>query len=157
MKSIKPCAVLVLVALLASCKTGPSPAAIQSVSAEQEVLSSEHAWVNSTTRKDADTFASFMHDSWIGLTEGRLVTKAEWTNSIRAHTNRRDSVQLSNLKVRFPARDVAVVTGSFMTSSRIGTATREHVTLGTYMNTWHRIGARWQLVSSGFTTILKSP
>ena len=146
-----------LLLIVAGCMIGPSQAAIYTADAEQEVLSAERAWVNTTIRKDADAFASFMHDSWVGLSEGRLIQKAEWTNSIRAQQTRRDSVQLSNLKVRFPARDVAVVTGSFVTRSRTGTGPREHVTAGTYMNTWARIGERWQIVSSGFTTILKSP
>ena len=148
---------LVLLACMASCAPSVRSPSVAPPGSEQEVLRAEHAWVNSTTRKDADAFASFMHDGWVGLAEGRLITKAEWTNSIRAQTVRRDSVQLSNLKVRFPARDVAVVTGSFVTRSRTGTGPREFVTMGTYMNNWVRIGGRWQLVASGFATILKSP
>ena len=148
---------LVLLAGLASCARPIASPSEALPGSEQEVLRAEHAWVNSTIRKDADAFASFMHDGWVGLSEGRLIQKAEWTNSIRAQTVRRDSVQLSNLKVRFPSRDVAVVTGSFVTRSRTGTGPREFVTAGTYMNNWVRIGGRWQIVSSAFATILKSP
>src|SRR5688572_20277942 len=106
MRYVKHCMVLVL---LGACKTGPSQAAVYSASAEQEVLSAEQAWVDATVRKDTDTFASLMDDSWVGFVEGRLVEKSEWRNSIRAHTTRRDSVQTSNVKVRFPTRDIAVV------------------------------------------------
>lgn len=148
---------LVLLTGLASCAPSVRSPSVPLPGSEQEVLRAEHAWVNSTIRKDADAFASFMHDGWVGLTEGRLIQKAEWTNSIRAQTARRDSVQLSNLKVRFPAHDFAVVTGSFVTRSRTGTGSREFVTIGTYMNNWARIGGRWQIVSSGFMTMLKSP
>jgi ketosteroid isomerase-like protein len=153
MRYVKHCMVLVL---LGACKTGPSQAAVYSASAEQEVLSAEQAWVDATVRKDADTFASLMDDSWVGFVEGRLVEKSEWRNSIRAHTARRDSVQTSNVKVRFPTRDIAVVSADFVTRSRTGTGPRVQVTMGHYMNTWKRIGERWQLVSSGFSTQPKS-
>jgi hypothetical protein len=147
---------VVLLVVIGACKTGPSQAAIYAAGAEQEVVSAEQAWVSSTVRKDADAFASLMHDNWIGYVEGRLIEKSEWTNSIRKQTERLDSVQVSNRKVRFPARDVAVVTGSFVTRSRIRPGFKEHVTTGTYVNNWVRTGAGWQLVSGAFKTILSS-
>jgi hypothetical protein len=51
--------------------------------------------------------------------------------------------------------DVAVVTGNYM--SRVKAGTTERSNIGTYLDTWARIGGRWQLVSSAFGTILKSP
>lgn len=157
-RSVTSTSAFAVIIVVAACAGSvPAPSAAPERGAEQEVLRAEHAWVNSTIRKDADAFASYMHDSWVGISEGRLITRAEWTNSIRTHTLRRDSVQLSDLRVRFPSRDVAVVTGSFVTRSRTGTGSRVFVTTGTYMNTWVRIGGRWLIVSSGFATILKSP
>jgi ketosteroid isomerase-like protein len=143
--------------LLGACRTGPSQAAIYTAGAEQEVLSAEQAWVDATVRKDADTFASLMHDNWVGFVGGRVVEKSEWKNSIRAQTARRDSVQTSNVKVRFPTRDVAIVSADFVTRSRTGTGPRVQVTMGYYTNTWTLVGSRWQLVSSAFSTLLKSP
>jgi len=153
MRYMKRCIVLVL---LGACKTGPSQAAIYSAGAEAEVLSAEQAWVDATVRKDADTFASLMHDNWVGFVEGGVVEKSEWRNSMRAQTVRRDSVQTSNVKVRFPTRDVAVVTADFVTRSRTGAGPRVQLTMGHYTNTWKLIGSRWQLVSSGFSTEPKS-
>src|SRR3990170_2846619 len=105
MKYMMPCLVF---ALLAGCRIGPPQSAIYAAGAEQEVLGAEQAWMDATVRKDADAFASFMHDSLVGFEEGRLISKEEWAKSIRAHTARRDSVQASNVKVLFPTRDVAV-------------------------------------------------
>ena len=157
-RSVVSTSALALIVVIVACTRAiPTSSGAPERGAEQEVLRAEHAWVSSTNQKDADAFAGYLHDSWVGISEGRLITKAEWTNSIRTHTLRRDSVQLSNLKIRFPARDVAVVTGSFVTRSRTGTGPREFVTMGTYVNTWVRIGGRWLIVSSGFATILKSP
>ena len=154
MKYVNVCVALLL---LGACRIGPPQSAIYTAGAEQEVLSAEQAWMDASVRKDADAFASFMHDTWVGFEEGRLIEKAEWKKSIRAHTARRDSVQASNVKIRFPTRDVAVVTAGFVTRSRTGTGPRVQVTTGQYMNTWALIGGKWQLVSSGFSTILKSP
>jgi hypothetical protein len=118
-------------------------------------LRSEREWINATARQDADAFASYLDDKWVGLTDGRLLEKAAWVNSIRAAKKQEESVELANLKVRFSHPEVAVVTGDFIHRSKLGT--RDKITTGKYIDTWVRIGGRWQLVSSGFATILKSP
>ena len=148
--------VVTLLVVLASCQSPRPQSAVYSANPkDDDVLNAEHAWVKATMRQDANEFASFMDDAWVGLVDGKLITKAQWTNEIRAGTSRRDSVQLSNLRVRFPSRDVAVVTGGFV--NRAMTGTREQITAGTYVNTWTRIDGRWKLVSSGYSTMLKSP
>ena len=148
--------VLVLLLVVVSCQSPRPQSAIHSANPkDDELLNAEHAWVNATMRQNANEFARFLDDSWVGLVDGNLITKAQWTNEIRAGTSRRDSVQLSNLRVRFPSRDVGVVTGGFV--NRAKTGTREQITAGTYVNTWARIDGKWKIVSSGYSTILKSP
>ena len=129
--------------------------ATHSANAEQEVRRAEHAWISATARQDADAFADYLDDKWVGLTEGRVLEKAAWVNAMRAARKQNESVELSNLKVRFPRPDVAVVTGSFMYGTRAGTTQR--INVGNYVDTWVRIGDRWKLVSSGFAITLKSP
>lgn len=143
-----------LLVLLAACRTGAPASATHSANAEQEVLRAERDWVNATARQDADAFASHLDDKWVGLTDGRLLEKAAWVNSIRAAKKQDETMELANLKVRFSHPDVAVVTGDFMHKTKLGT--RDKITAGKYIDTWVRIGGRWQLVSSGFATILKS-
>jgi hypothetical protein len=144
-----------MLVVLAACQPAPRPSAIYSAGAEQEVLQAEHGWINATARQDADAFAGYLDDTWVGLTEGRVLEKAAWVNAMRGARKQNESVELSNLKVRFPRPDVAVVTGTFMNRTRAGTTQR--INVGSYLDTWVRIGGRWQLVSSGFAITLKSP
>jgi ketosteroid isomerase-like protein len=144
-----------LLVLFAACQTGIPPSPTHSANAEREVLSAEHDWVNATARQDADAFASHLDDKWVGLTDGRLLEKAAWVSSIRTTKKQDETMELANLKVRFSHPDVAVVTGDFVNKIRLGTS--DKITAGKYIDTWVRIGGRWQLVSSGFATILKSP
>lgn len=120
-----------------------------SVTPEQEVLAAENGWVDVTIKGDADLFASYMSDQWIGLTHrGTYSEKGPWTANIRAGTTQYDAVVLSNQRVRFPRSDVAVTTGDFMQKGR--TASGDNSVEGTYIETWVRTGGRWQVVSSGF-------
>ena len=144
-----------LVVLFTACRTGIPPSPTHSASAEQEVLRAEHAWASASARNDPDAFASHFDDKWIGLTDGRLLEKTPWVNSLRGPGKQDERVELNNLKVRFSHPEVAVVSGDFVSRTRIGT--RDRITTGKYINTWARIGGRWQLVSSGFATLLKSP
>ena len=144
-----------LLVILVACRTGIAPSVTHSANAEQEVLRAEHGWISATARQDADTFADYLDDKWVGLTEGRVLEKAAWVNAMRAARKQNESVELSNLKVRFPRPDVAVVTGTFMYKTRPGTTQR--INVGNYLDTWVRIGDRWKLVSSGFAITLKSP
>jgi hypothetical protein len=79
---------------------------------------------------------------------GRFVDKATWTNGIRTGGTHYDSVELHDLHVRFPRSDVAVVTGAFSQTGVTAAGDNSHA--GVYVNTWIRIGGRWQVVSSGF-------
>ena len=119
------------------------------VTPEQEVLAAENGWIDVTLKGDADLFASYMSDQWIGLTHrGTYLEKAPWTANIRAGTTHYDSVVLSNQRVRFPRNDVAVTTGDYMQKGR--TASGDNSVEGRYVETWVRTGGRWQVVSSGF-------
>ena len=151
MRYVRLFAALVLVA---ACRTA-MPSGTYSPNAEQEVLRAEREWINATARQDADVFASYLDDKWVGMTEGRLLEKAAWVNALRTARRQADSVELSNLKVRFPKPDVAVVTGTFLNRTKAGTTQR--INVGNYLDTWVRIGGRWQLVASGFAITLKSP
>lgn len=137
-----------VVPLLAACRTA-GPGSSSPRTAEQEVLAAERDWVNVTLKQDADAFASFLHDEWVGLSDdGTWIEKAPWTRSIRTRTTHYDAVKISNLVVRFPRPDVSVVTGDFMQKGVSGA--RDNSMVGRYVDTWARIGGRWQLVSSGF-------
>lgn len=90
-----------------------------------------------------------MDDLWVGLgPDGSWIEKRPWTESIRAGTTHYDAVELSNLHVRFPRPDLAVVTGDFMQKAHSGP--RDKSMTGRYVDTWARTGERWHVVSSGF-------
>ena len=117
---------------------------------EHDILEAEHEWVRVTLQGDADAFASFLADDYVALnSSGRFMDKASWTQRIRAGTTHYDAVELKDLRVRFPARDIAVVTGAFSQTGVAEGADNSHS--GVYINTWARIGGRWRVVSSGFT------
>jgi ketosteroid isomerase-like protein len=142
-------AALLLLAI-AGCKTVPR----YQGNGEQEVLNVEHEWVNATLRQDADAFASFLDDDYVALDhDGSLIRKPGWTRAIRNKTTHYDAVELSNLQVRFPRLDVAVVTGDFMQKGMTGA--RDNSMVGRYINTWVRKHDKWQLVSSGFAPMPK--
>ena len=117
--------------------------------AEKQVLNAEHEWVRVTLKGDADAFASFLAEDYMELKpSGRFVDKATWTQAIRAGTTHYETVELRDLKVRFPRPDVAVVTGAFSQTGVAGG--RDNSGDGVYINTWVWIDGRWRLVSSGF-------
>jgi ketosteroid isomerase-like protein len=128
-----------------------APATLDSAArarSEREILDAEHEWVRVTLKGDADAFASFLADEYMELnSSGRFVDKAAWTSGIRTGGTHYDSVDLHDLHVRFPRPDVAVVTGAF--SQKGVTAAGDNSHAGVYINTWVRIGGRWQVVSSG--------
>ena len=135
---------------VAACNTVPR----YTGNGEQEVLNAEHEWVAVTLKQDADAFASFLDDDWVGLSHtGNWIEKASWTSRIRSKYTHYEAVELYNLKVRFPRRDVAVVTGDFMQKGMSGT--RDNSAVGRYINTWVRIDDKWQVVSSGFAPMPK--
>ena len=116
---------------------------------EQEVLTAEHEWVRVTLAGDADAFASFLADTYVELNpRGQFVDKATWTERIRSGRAHYESVDLHDLHVRFPTRDVAVVTGAY--SQKAVSEGRDNSSSGVYVNTWVWMDGRWQAVSSGF-------
>jgi ketosteroid isomerase-like protein len=126
----------------------PAPSAARSA-AEREVLEAEDEWIAATLKHDADAFASYMHDTWVGLKpDGNWSLKAPWTQAVRAGTSRYETVELSNRQVRFPRPDVAVITGDFTQKGKAGTKDNSYV--GRYVETWVRIDGRWQAVANGF-------
>lgn len=116
---------------------------------EAAIRFAEQNWVDVTLKGDANAFAAYLADQYIALnSSGRLVDKANWTGRIRAGTTKYDAVVLQDLVVRFPTPDIAVVTGTF---AQTGVSEgRDNSGSGRYVNTWAKIGGRWQLVSSGF-------
>lgn len=141
--------------ILAACQPAhPRPSAIYSAGAEQEVLEAEQGWISAMARQDAEAFASYLDDNWVGLTEGRVLEKAAWVNAMRTARKQNESVELSNLKVRFPRPDIAVVTGTFINRTQAGTTQR--INVENYLDTWVRIDGGWKLVSSGFAITMKS-
>jgi ketosteroid isomerase-like protein len=142
-------AVLLLLAITA-CKSVPR----YQGNGEQEVLNAEHEWVNVTLKQDADAFASFLDNDYVALNDdGSWIRKPGWTKAIRSRSTHYDVVELSNLTVRFPRADVAVVTGDFMQKGMTGA--RDNSMVGRYINTWVRKHDRWQLVASGFAPMPK--
>ena len=141
---------IVAAALLTLTVVACHPNAISTtITPEQEVLAAEHGWADATLKGDADLFASYMSDQWIGLTHrGAYSEKAPWTSNIRAGTTHYDALEISNLRVRFPQRNVAVVTGDFTEKGR--SASGDIRVEGRYIDTWARADGRWQVVSSGF-------
>ncbi len=151
--------IAVFVVCLSSCTRsrvsppiGVAHAALDSAAraqAEREVLEAEHEWVRVTLKGDANAFASFIADGYAVLrSSGQFVDKATWVNAIRSGGTRYETVELRDLQVRFPRDDVAVVTGGY---SQTGIADgRDNSRTGVYINTWIRVGSRWQVVSSGF-------
>lgn len=136
--------------LAIGCKTVPR----YQGNGEQEVLNAEHEWVNVTLRQDADAFASFLDNDYVALnSSGSFTRKPGWTHAIREKTTHYDVVELSNLQVRFPRADVAVVTGDFIQKGMTGT--RDNSMVGRYINTWVRKHDKWQLVASGFAPMPK--
>ena len=117
---------------------------------EHDIVEAEHEWVRVTLKGDADAFASYLADGYVALSSsGRFMDKASWTQRIRAGTTHYDAVELKDLRVRFPARDIAVVTGAFSQTGIAEGTDNSHS--GVYINTWVRIGGRWRAVASGFT------
>ena len=117
--------------------------------AEREVLAAEHEWVRVALVGDADAFASFLADPYVELNpDGSFVDKTTWTEGIRSGRSHYESVDLRNLRVRFPTPDVAVVTGAYTQKAiRYG---KDNSDSGVYVNTWVRMRGRWVVVSSGF-------
>ena len=116
---------------------------------ERDILAAEHEWVRVTLKGDADAFSSFLADGYVALnSSGRFMDGASWAQRIRAGTTHYDAVELRDLRVRFPTRDIAVVTGAFSQTGVAEGTDNSHS--GVYINTWARIGDRWRVVSSGF-------
>ena len=152
MRFLRSTALLVLVG---GCRTAMPPAATYSANAEAEVLKAEREWANAMAGQLADVFAGYLDDGWVGFDDGKVLDKVSWANAIRAEKKETKTLQLANLKVRFPRPDVAVVTAGYRHTAPFGT--KEKIDVGLYINTWVRKAGRWQLVSSAFTTLLKSP
>ena len=150
-ESFPVCALALLLAFSA-CRTVPH----YEGNGEQEVLNAEHEWVNVTLKQDADAFASFLDEDYVALNRnGTWIRKPGWTRAIRTGTTHYDAVELSNLTVRFPRPDVAVVTGDFTQKGVAGG--RDISAVGRYINTWVRMHDKWQLVSSGFAPMPANP
>ena len=140
----------VLLLAIAACKTAPR----YTGNGEQEVLNAEHEWANVMLRQDADAFASFLDNDYVALSDdGTLIRKPGWTRAVRNKIRHHEAVELSNLVVRFPRSDVAVVTGDYMQKGATGT--RDDNAFGRYINTWVRKHDQWQLASSAFAPLPK--
>ena len=123
---------------------------------EREVLAAEREWVRVAIAGDADAFASFLADHYVEMNpDGSFVDKATWTEGIRSGSSHYDSVVLSDVHVRFPTPNVAVVTGAY-TQKAVSNG-KDNSDSGVYVNTWVRIGGRWQVVSSGFAPSPTAP
>lgn len=141
------CAALALA--LSGCRTLAPPGVVNRSVDEAAIRQAERDWADRAVEGKADEFASFMAPEYVALrSNGLLRDKDTWVGQIRNSTTTYSKVDLSDMRIRFPTPDVAVVSATyFQVGASAGASTTGG---GTYINTWVRINGKWQIVSSGF-------
>lgn len=135
--------------LICAAACGPNSRAVMPGGAsEQEILDAEQGWVKAMLKGDAEALASYLSDDFTEISSsGRLTSKAALTAALRSGASRYEELEIHDLHVRFPRPDVAVVTAAY--SEKAVSREKRNDQTGVYVNTWIRIGNRWQVVSAG--------
>jgi ketosteroid isomerase-like protein len=132
---------------IVSCRTLGSPMEFNRAADEAAIKLAERAWTDRALEGKADAFAAYMAPEYMALrSNGLFRDKETWVNQIRTAQTTYAKVDLTDMKVRFPTPDVAVVTANYYQEAQGASTTGG----GSYINTWVRINGRWQVVSSGF-------
>jgi ketosteroid isomerase-like protein len=145
------------IVLAAVCAALPGALASLTGSDLEQIVASEHAWVDAAVKRNAAGMAGLMSDDYVeiametapGASKSRWMNtgKAEWIDLVRSGREKYTSVELSNLKVYLHG-DVATVTGEY---SQAGTKDGKDISAaGSYVNTWVKKNGNWQVVSSVF-------
>ena len=120
----------------------------QTLGTEQQVLQTEHGWVQAAVHGDVDTMASFMSEKWIALfSDGTTIDKATWVQGMRSGKNKFNKVEFTEERVIVHDK-VALFIGRFTEKGSWDGKGFEDT--GTEMSTFLKEDGRWQVISSAF-------
>jgi ketosteroid isomerase-like protein len=112
----------------------------------------EQRFTTTLVKKDADSFGELLADDIVHIGfEGQSAGKAEYMIYFKHPTWQYKKYERSNLSVRLLGRDVGVVTGRVDRSIVI--EGKETTGPFAFTHVWTKVGDRWLLKSSQFTTI----
>jgi ketosteroid isomerase-like protein len=135
-------------ALLMSC--APAGDETAGEEAEGKVIELEHQWVDAALAGNVESFAAFMTDDYVVVSDGHTTDKRTWVDAVRSGRHANTSVELLNLKVHLYG-NTAVVNGDYTQSDLVNG--QEKWVRGVYVTTWVRRNGRWQAVASGFSDL----
>ncbi len=115
---------------------------------EQQILQTEHRWVQSAVHGDVDNMASFMSDKWIALfSDGTTMDKATWVQQMRAGEIKFSKVEFNDEQVIVHG-GIAIFVGRF-TEKGVWDG-KDFEETGTEMSTFLKVNNRWEAISSAF-------